>query len=338
MLQSLIDIVTFLLEAAIVVIAILIIAAGLISIATKSKQKSKLQTQSLNEYFQQLSKQIHSKTLDKKSFKNLRKSLKKQQKNESDTEKPNIFLIDFTGDIQASAVSSLREMINAILLSANPGDEVVLRLESPGGVVHGYGLAASQLERLKKAELKLTVTIDKVAASGGYLMACVADRIIAAPFAVVGSIGVLAQIPNFHRFLKERDIDFEQIQAGEYKRTLSLFGENTEENRQKMQQDIEKTHELFKQFVTDKRPQLPIQDVATGEHWFATDTLDKKLVDDIMTSDDYLLQHYPQANILHISYPKDKTLKDKIKLAAHNSLQAIIYKLKPSYTQDKLNW
>lgn len=337
MLQSLLDLVIFFLEIIIIVAAILIVAAGLLSIASKNKQKSKLQTQSLNEHFQELSQHIQSQTLDKRSYKKLQKSLKQQQKDQPDTDKPNLFLIDFTGDIKASAVQSLREMVNAILLSANPGDEVVLRLESPGGVVHGYGLAASQLERLKKADLKLTVTIDKVAASGGYMMACVADRIIAAPFAIVGSIGVLAQIPNFHRFLKEHDIDFEQIQAGEYKRTLSLFGENTESDREKMQQDIENTHQLFKQFVTENRPQLPIHDVATGEHWFATDTLDKKLVDAIMTSDDYLLQHYPKSHILHITYNKEKTLKDKLKLTAESTLQAIYSKLKPQ-RDNKLNW
>ena len=337
MLQSIVNLVTFFLEIAIIVAAILIVAAGLLGLASKNKQKPKLQTQSLNDHFQQLTQQIQAETLDKKQYKKQRKQLKQQEKDQHKVDKPNLFLIDFTGDIQASATQSLREMVNAILLSANPGDEVVLRLESPGGVVHGYGLAASQLERLKQANLTLTVTIDKVAASGGYLMACVADRIIAAPFAVVGSIGVLAQIPNFHRFLKERDIDFEQIQAGEYKRTLSLFGENTQTGREKMQEEIENTHQLFKQFVTNNRPQLPIHEVATGEHWFANDTLDKQLVDDIMTSDDYLLQHYPQANMIHITYNKEKTLKDKLKLTAESSLQMICNKLNPR-SDNKLNW
>lgn len=331
------DLLVFFLEVVILVAAILIVAAGLLGLASKNKQKSKLQTQSMNDHFKELTEQIQEQTLDKKSLKKLRKSLKNQEKDNKESEQSNLYLIDFTGDIQASAVQSLKEMINAILLSAQPGDEVVLRLESPGGVVHGYGLAASQLERIRQANLSLTVAIDKVAASGGYMMACVADRIIAAPFAVVGSIGVLAQIPNFNRFLKQRDIDFEQIQAGEYKRTLSLFGENTQSGRQKMQDDIEQTHQLFKQHITDNRPQIPISDVATGEHWFATQAQQNKLVDDIMTSDEYLLQQYPQTNILHITYSKDKSFKDKLKLAMHNSLHAVSTRLAP-HKPNKMNW
>ena len=108
-----------------------------------------------------------------------------------------------------------------------------------------YGLAASQMQRIRDKKLKLTVCVDKVAASGGYMMAVVADKIIAAPFAVLGSIGVLAQVPNFHRLLKKHDVDFEMLTAGKYKRTLTMFGENTDKGREKFQEDIEDTHVLF---------------------------------------------------------------------------------------------
>ena len=179
-----------------------------------------------------------------------------------------VFVLNFDGDWKASAVNLFREEITAILCVAKPQDEVVVRLESSGGVVHGYGLAASELQRIKDHHIPLTIAVDKVAASGGYMMACVADKILAAPFAIIGSIGVLAQLPNFHRFLKKHDVDFEQITAGQYKRTLSLFGENTSDGRKKFQTEINEAHQLFKQFITEHRPQIDIDKLATGEYWF----------------------------------------------------------------------
>ncbi|MGK3627588.1 protease SohB, partial [Acinetobacter sp. A11] len=148
-----------------------------------------------------------------------------------------IFVLDFKGDIQASAVENLREEITLILATAKAGrDRIVVRLESPGGMVHGYGLAAAQLVRLRDAGFHLTICVDKVAASGGYMMACIANEIIAAPFAIVGSIGVVAQVPNFNRLLKEHNVDFELYTAGQYKRTVTMFGENTPEGKAKFEE------------------------------------------------------------------------------------------------------
>ncbi|WP_038341662.1 protease SohB, partial [Acinetobacter baumannii] len=199
-----------------------------------------------------------------------------------------IFVLDFKGDIQASAVENLREEITLILATAKAGrDRVVVRLESPGGMVHGYGLAAAQLVRLRDAGFHLTICVDKVAASGGYMMACIANEIISAPFAVVGSIGVVAQVPNFNRLLKEHNVDFELYTAGQYKRTVTMFGENTPEGKAKFEEELQQTHVLFKHFVEKYRPQLNVDKVATGEHWYGQDALDLNLVDKLSVHDKF---------------------------------------------------
>jgi serine protease SohB len=179
-------------------------------------------------------------------------------------------------------------------------------------MVHAYGLAAAQLARIRQRGIPLIVTVDKVAASGGYLMACIADKIFAAPFAIIGSIGVIVQLPNFHRLLKEKNIDFEQLTAGNYKRTLTLFGENTEAGREKLHQEIEEVHHLFKQLIHENRPQLDIEKVATGEHWLAKQAIEFKLVDELRTSDDYLLEQSNTANLFEVRYEVKKSFIEKL--------------------------
>ncbi|MGM7371337.1 protease SohB, partial [Acinetobacter baumannii] len=224
-----------------------------------------------------------------------------------------IFVLDFIGEIQASAVENLREEITLILATAKAGrDRVVVRLESPGGMVHGYGLAAAQLVRLRDAGFHLTICVDKVAASGGYMMACIANEIISAPFAVVGSIGVVAQVPNFNRLLKEHNVDFELYTAGQYKRTVTMFGENTPEGKAKFEEELQQTHVLFKHFVEKYRPQLNVDKVATGEHWYGQDALDLNLVDKLQTSDEYLLALLPQHDVYVINTRKKATLGEKL--------------------------
>ena len=229
----------------------------------------------------------------------------------------------FKGDISASETAALREEISAIVQVAKPNDEVLLCLESPGGVVHGYGLAASQLMRLKQHNIKLTVAVDKVAASGGYMMACVADKIVSAPFAIIGSIGVVAQIPNIHRLLKKHDVDVDVMTAGEYKRTVTILGENTEKGKQKFQQELEETHQLFKQFVSQNRPHLDVEQVATGEHWFGQQALHLNLVDEIMTSDDLLLQAMKEKQLVGVKYVVKKSLLQKVGKQAEESADNI---------------
>lgn len=268
---------------------------------------------------------------EKKAAKEKAKAEKKRLKAGLGSEEPQksrLFVLNFNGDIQASQVNNLRKEIDAVLMLANSNkDQVLLKLESPGGVVHGYGLAASQLQRLKAKQLPLTVCVDKVAASGGYMMACVADKIISAPFAIIGSVGVVAQIPNIHRLLKKHDIDVDVMTAGEYKRTVTLVGENTEKGKQKFQQELEETHMLFKQFVSRHRPQLNIEQVATGEHWFGQQALELNLVDEILTSDDLILNAIKEKDVIEVKYRQKKKLSQRVGEQVEGSVERMLSKL-----------
>lgn len=244
----------------------------------------------------------------------------------ADTRK-RLFVVHFDGDIKASALSNLREEITAILQVAGKEDEVVVALESPGGMVANYGLAASQLARVRSAGVKLTIAVDKVAASGGYMMACVADRILAAPFAMLGSIGVVAQLPNFHRLLQRNDVDFELFTAGEYKRTVTMFGENTPEGKEKFQSDLEEIHTLFQHFVSEYRPQLDIAKVATGEVWFGQRALDLALVDELKTSDEYLTSRAQNADLYQVEYKERQNIAKKIGFATQSGIESALARL-----------
>ncbi|WP_436870369.1 protease SohB [Acinetobacter courvalinii] len=250
----------------------------------------------------------------------LAKEAKVRRKNDQ-----KIYVLDFKGDVQASAVDTIREEITLILATAKAGhDRVVVRLESPGGMVHGYGLAAAQLVRLRDAGFHVTICVDKVAASGGYMMACIANEIISAPFAVVGSIGVVAQVPNFNRLLKQHNVDFELYTAGEYKRTVTMFGENTPEGKAKFEEELQQTHALFKHFVEKYRPQLDVVKVATGEHWYGEDARELNLVDTLQTSDEYLLSLLPKHDIYVINTRKRPTFGEKLGLQAAQMAESLI--------------
>jgi serine protease SohB len=276
--------------------------------------------------------QIKDKTkADKVERKAHLKASKKAAKAKTETpaeneRKQRLFILDFDGDIKASAVSGLRKEITAVLSIADKQDEVLVRLESGGGMVHAYGLASSQLQRIKDSGIPLTISVDKVAASGGYMMACVANKLLAAPFAIIGSIGVIAQIPNFHRLLKKNDVDFEMITAGEYKRTLTMFGENTEKGREKFAKDIEEVHVLFKDFVLEHRPSLNIAEVATGEIWFGQRALAKNLVDELMTSDSYVMNACESSDVFEVKYCEKKSLPEKLGIAAESALDSVLLK------------
>lgn len=289
----------FLAKAATIVIAIGLVIGWLVSAIhhARSLKEDHLEVRNINERLEHMADTLYQELLTKRQLKAHHKQRKAEHKHKDKEEKlgkkpadKRLFVLDFDGDVRASAVDCLRDEITAVLQVAESGDEVLVRLESAGGVVHGYGLAASQLKRLRDNGLHLSVAVDKVAASGGYMMACVADRIIAAPFSIIGSIGVVAQIPNFNQVLKDRHIDYELHTAGDYKRTLTMFGENTDEAREKFREELEETHGLFKSFVAQYRPELDINTVATGEHWHGTQALEHKLVDEIATSDDLLLK------------------------------------------------
>lgn len=317
---------SFLAKTATLVIALLVVLSAIAGMRGKGRRKAggNLQVTRLNEFYKDLRERLESGLLEKHQLKALRKQQAKDQKKQKKAvgdDKPRVFVLDFDGDIKASATDSLRHEITALLSLATSRDEVVLRLESGGGMVHSYGLAASQLARIRQAGVPLTVCIDKVAASGGYMMACIGERIVSAPFAILGSIGVVAQLPNVNRLLKKHDIDFEVLTAGEYKRTLTVFGENTEKGREKFQEDLDVTHQLFKDFVSRYRPQLHIDDVATGEVWLGVAALNKQLVDELKTSDEYLSERARSANLYHLHFAERKSLQERVGLAASGSIE-----------------
>ncbi len=326
----------FLLKAITIVIATLACVMGIVGISLRNRmaghREEQLEITSLNDTYKAMHAALEDALLSPAQLKAQSKQQKKKDRNEAkldkkkakqkskqssdeatdDDYKKRLYILNFDGDIKASAVEELRKEITATLTMATEKDEVLVRVESGGGEVHSYGLAASQLQRIRDHKVPLTVSVDKVAASGGYLMACVADKILAAPFAILGSIGVVAQIPNIHKILKKNDVDIEQLTAGEYKRTLTLLGENTDKARAKMQEELEEVHDLFKRFVTERRPQLDLKQVATGEHWLGSRALELKLVDELATSDDYIMAQRETADILELRIKKRQSIIERI--------------------------
>lgn len=322
----------FLLETITIVVAILLVISGIFAIASKGKntKKGKLMVSALHKQYKDRRHALESEIYEKKELKEalkIEKKTAKQHKQESKQldHAKRLFVIDFTGDIRAQEVESLREEVSALLQVAKSDDHVLVRVESPGGVVNGYGLAASQLARIRDKGLHLTVSVDKVAASGGYMMASVADRIVAAPFAILGSIGVVAQLPNLNRMLDHKGVDVELHTAGKYKRTLTMLGKNTEAGREKFKKDLEAIQVLFKEHIAQYRPTLNIEQVATGEYWFAKDALRLNLVDAIETSDDLLLDCYEreQMDIYKIEYTIKKGRFHKVAANMHNAMYRI---------------
>lgn len=334
----------FLAQAVTFVAAALILIAGIVSIGQKQKsdqQEGHIEIRNLNEKYEQIGEAIQDVVSDpnllkdqhkqqKKDDKKKAKVAKKERKSKTSTvteRRKRLYVLSFDGDIKASAAENLREEISAVLPQAEAQDEVLIKLESPGGMVHSYGLASSQLQRITDAGIPLTVVVDKVAASGGYMMACVADKILAAPFAVIGSIGVLAQLPNFHRLLKKNDIDFELLTAGEYKRTLTMFGENTDKGREKFVEELEKTHVLFKDFVGSNRPSLDIAKVATGEVWYGQQALDVGLIDALQTSDAFVQQQLKDCDVYEVKFVHKKNWQEKFGMAAESALEKTFLKI-----------
>jgi serine protease SohB len=277
-----------------------------------------LEIEHLNRRFEDsadaLKRAMAGKTRAKKDAKARQKERKREERERAKEEspRPRLFVLDFKGDLRATAGASLREEVTAVLSVARSEDQVLLRLENGGGTVHEHGFAASQLVRIRQRGLRLLIAVDKVAASGGYLMACVGDHLMAAPFAIVGSIGVLAQLPNFHRLLEEKGVDFEQITAGRYKRTISMFGKNTEEGREKLQQEIEEVHDLFKRQIREHRPKVDVERVATGEHWYGSRALELELVDEIRTSDDFLLAIAQERDVYQITFRRRRRFAERL--------------------------
>ncbi len=332
----------FLAQAVTLVGAVLILVAGVVAVGQRNRteqHEGHIEIRNLNEKYKHIGESLQEAVLHDDELKAHRKAQKKADKQEkkaskrkpdSTGDKParkRVYVLAFDGDMKASATDNLREEITAVLGQVRPGDEVLLKLESPGGLVHGYGLAASQLSRIRDAGVPLTIAVDKVAASGGYMMACVGNEIIAAPFAVIGSIGVLAQLPNFNRLLRKHDVDFEMFTAGEYKRTVTMFGENTDKGRAKFTEELEETHILFKQFVGANRPALDVEAVATGEIWYGSQAVDKGLVDRLQTSDDFVQQRIKDSDVFDVRFVQKKNWQEKLGFAAEGALERAFLKI-----------
>lgn len=310
-------------KAVTILIVIWVIVALIISAAHKPHDEDKIEIRNLNKKFADMKLMMQKALLSKKEVRALAKKIKKESK-KKDQSRKRVYVLNFVGNIKASAVKHLRKEITALLSVATPEDEVVVCLENAGGMVHEHGLAASQLQRIKDRDIPLTVAVDKVAASGGYMMACVADRIVAAPFSIIGSIGVIAQMPNFNKMLEKHGIEYEQVKAGELKRTLTMFGKNTDEDRARLTEQMEETHDLFKEFVADHRSQLDIAKIATGEHWLGKKALELQLVDELITSDDYLLKQSEQADVYEIKHSGPKTFSEKLFANAQLAFEKVL--------------
>lgn len=344
----------FIAKTVTLVVAVLVIISVILSAAQKDKDDhggdGELRVRKLNEKYRKLRESLQARLRSESERKVFEKARKKAEKAKEkaakarrksgeaeDEKKPKVYVLDFDGDVKASDTDSLRRSITAVLSVAEPeADEVVIRLESGGGLVHSYGLAAAQLDRIRAKGIKLTACVDKVAASGGYMMACVADRIVASPFAILGSIGVVAQLPNFHRFLKKNDVDFEVLTAGEHKRTMTIFGENTDKGRAKFLEDLEDTHVLFKEYVGERRPGLDITAVANGDIWFGRRALEVNLIDEIKTSDEFLIEACDRADVISVSYQRKRTLPEKLGLATSAALEHTVWRVLGAFRNQKI--
>jgi len=321
----------FLAKAITVVVAVLFVVGGILSSSSRGRveHSGNIKVTHLNETYEEMTDVLNATVLSKDELKDKDKAQKKKDKDdkkalkknksEDDPVKKRIFVLDFDGDVAAAGVEALGTEITAVLTLATKDDEIVLRLESPGGQVHAYGLAASQLSRIVDKKIPFTACVDKVAASGGYMMACIADKIVAAPFSILGSVGVVAELPNFNKIIKKYDVDYDVYTAGAFKRTVTMLGENTEAGKAKFVEELESTHVLFKTLVADNRPQLKIEEIATGEHWYGSQAKDLGLVDELKTSDDYLFDASKDADIYEVSFQEKQTIADKLGFAAEKA-------------------
>ena len=334
----------FLAKALTIIISIGAVLSMVVSASQKTNRgedNGEIEILPLNIDFEKTKNKLRIATVEESEKKIERKKIKKESKNKNALNlksKRRVYVVNFEGNIAASAVDNLREEITAILSVADKKDEIIVKLESSGGMVHSYGLASSQLDRIKKAKLKLTICVDKVAASGGYMMACVGDKIIAAPFAIVGSIGVVAQMPNFNKLLKKHDIDFELLTAGEHKRTLTLFGKNTDKGREKFIEELNETHELFKEYVSKRRPNVDINKIASGEIWFGSRAKELSLVDEISTSDEYICSCFNSAKVFEIKFVRKQKLLQRVGGSVEASITRIAEKLWSRFTNPNNNF
>lgn len=341
----------FLAKVATILIAIIIVFSGIVGTAIgerKTQAGGYIEIIGINGIFKDYKHSLQSAVMSKKAYKQAVKAadkeskekhktaaanlIKNKQANASESDTPregrSMFYIEFHGDLRAQSVNNLRHEVSAVLTTAVAGDEVLVSIESGGGLVSSYGFAASLLQRFQGKGLKLTVAIDKVAASGGYLMACVANNIIAAPFAFIGSIGVVAQVPNFYRLLQQHHVDMDVFTAGEHKRQVTFFGENTEDGKVKFQESLEEIHEQFKEIVVTNRPDLDIEKVSTGEVWLAQKAAELGLVDELTTCDAYLMQACDDMEVVQVKWINRTSAIERIMQQTEQSIHRVLGTLK----------
>ncbi|MDJ0710410.1 MAG: protease SohB [Woeseiaceae bacterium] len=324
MLEFLAEYGLFLLKAVTIVIAIVVV----ISVAAAAGRKAQLEgleIEDLNKKYRTMADALRKAVSTKDEQKRVSKQRKAEEKQRAKepSGQPRSFVIDFKGDLKASAVASLREEVSAILDVADKDDEVIVRLENHGGIVHEHGLAASQLARIRARDIPLIICVDKVAASGGYLMACVASKVYASPFAILGSIGVLAQIPNFNRMLDTHGVDFEEVTAGRHKRTVTMFGKNTDEDRAKLKEELEDVHALFQDAVAKYRPNLDLEKIATGEHWYGTRALELGLADELLTSDELLGARSAERDLYRVAWKIKQPLQKRLMANVESAIEKV---------------
>lgn len=297
MMDHLLELVAFLARTLLITFAVLLVVRAVQS-GFRRPERAGVRVTRMNEALAVLAAPLVVATEGKAAWKRRRKELMRAT---PDAERTRVYVLDFEGDIGATEVDALATGVSAILEVARPQrDEVIVRLESPGGVVPGYGLGASHLARITAKGVHLTVCVDRVAASGGYLMACEADRIVSAPYAMIGSIGVASEFPNVHRLLERLSIDWVEVTAGPWKRTATVAGEMNEERREKIAEDVHAIFELFRSHVAARRPNAVADEVATGQVWHGEDARRLGLVDEIATSEDILLTAIRRADVYHV--------------------------------------
>lgn len=281
---------------------------SLLSRKGKAQNEQKIALKSYEKrYYEALTPQVRE-FVEKKDLTALKKAQKAAQKEKGSC----LYVIDFDGDMQASNTVQLAETTSCLLPLLRSTDKVLVRVKSSGGLVPHYGYAASQLSRLR-SKASLTVAIDHIAASGGYLMACVAHEIIAAPFAIVGSIGVVGLVPNVHPLLKNHGIDVHEHTAGEYKRSLSPWAAVTPEKVQRYEHELSMTHELFQEFVQQYRPNLEPEVLQTGEYRYAARSVgDTGLVDKVQSSDDFIAEHLPKYHVIFVTCREEKSVWQRL--------------------------
>ncbi|HFL8824344.1 MAG TPA: protease SohB [Candidatus Azoamicus sp. OHIO1] len=308
----------------IIALTILVILATLIVAILLKKKVSTIKIENINKKYLNLQMLLYSNTLEKKDLKTIKTKIKTNIKNTKHIQKNNVYLLNFNGDIHANEINTLREIISAIISIAKKNDEVLIILNSSGGLVNNYGLAASLIKRIRDNNINLTISVDLIAASGGYLIACVADKIIASHFSIIGSIGVIGQVPNFNKLLLKNNIKIEEHTSGEYKRTLTIFGKNEEKGREKFKDLLKNTHNIFKEFVKKNRPIVSIDEISTGEYWYGTDALKLKLIDEIKTSDEYLKEKMETKNVYEITQHTNHSFKNLLKEKTLNYITNIL--------------